>query len=337
MSRIPQLFDFNKHLDRLTAAGDPLVKLDSLIKWEKFRPLFFDFRKKSKHPQGRRPYDEILMLKILILQQLYALSDDQMEFQIRDRYSFQRFLSLSIHDYIPDAKTIWLFREQLKEKKLDEPLFERFEQFLVEQGFSSKKGAMIDAQIVEAPRQRNSREENRKIKEGNTPAKWKKNPHKLAQKDTDARWLKKNGVTFFGYKNHAVADVKYKLIRKFAVTDAATHDSVPAPDLLRSLPKGEDCYADSAYIGPEIDKAVAERKLNSRICEKGFRNHPLTRKQMRSNRAKSRIRARMEHVFGRCTQMGADFIRCVGMARTRTKIALSNLAYNMDRYAFLAS
>lgn len=107
--------------------------------------------------------------------------------------------------------------------------------------------------------------------------------------------------------------MKYKLIRNFTVTDAATHDSVPAPDLLRSLPKGEDCYADSAYIGRDIDKAIAERKLNSRI------------------------RARIEHVFGRCSQMAADFIRCVGMARAQTKIALSNLAYNMDRYVFLAS
>lgn len=198
MARHPQLFDFNRHLDRLTAAGDPLVKLDTLIEWEVFHPLFADFRKKSEHPQGRRPYNEILMLKILILQHLYALSDDQMEFQIRDRYSFQRFLALSIHDYIPDAKTIWLFREQLKEKKLDGPLFERFEQFLAAQGFGSKKGAMIDAQIIEAPRQRNNREVNKEVKEGKVPAKWKKNPHKLAQKDTDARWLKKNGVTFFG-------------------------------------------------------------------------------------------------------------------------------------------
>lgn len=154
---------------------------------------------------------------------------------------------------------------------------------------------MIDAQIIEAPRQRNNREVNKEVKEGKVPAKWKKNPHKLAQKDTDARWLKKNGVTFFGYKNHAVADVKHKLRRNFTVTDAATHDSVPAPDLLRSLPKGEDSYADSAYIGREIDKAIAERKL------------------------KSRIRVRIEHVFGRCSHMGADYIRCVGMARAQKK------------------
>src|SRR5271156_4298478 len=140
MARSPQLFDFDKHLEKLTVAGDPLVKLNSVIDWEIFRPLFKDFRNKSKHPQGRPPYDEILMLRIVVLQQLYSLSDDQMEFQIRDRYSFQRFLSLGIHDYIPDAKTIWLFREQLKEKELHDRLFGQFEKFLVEQGYTAKHG-----------------------------------------------------------------------------------------------------------------------------------------------------------------------------------------------------
>jgi IS5 family transposase len=336
MARHPQLFDFEMHMERLTKAGNPLVKLNALIPWENFRELFADFRKKSEHPQGRPPYDVILMLKILILQQMYALSDDQMEFQIRDRYSFQRFLNVSIHDNIPDAKTIWLFREQLTEKQLDKVLFTKFEEFLVAQGFAAKQGAIIDAQIVEAPRQRNTKEENKEIKSGQIPADWKAKPAKLAQKDTDARWLKKNGQTYFGYKNHAVVDVRYKIIRDFTVTDASTHDSIPAPELLRRLKEGEKVYADSAYVGPEIERAIDERKLQSFICEKGYRNRPLTAKQKRRNRSKSRIRARIEHVFGRCTQMAMDFIRCIGNVRARARIGLSNLAYNMDRYVYLA-
>jgi IS5 family transposase len=225
------------------------------------------------------------MLKILILQQMYALSDDQMEFQIRDRYSFQRFLNVSIHDNIPDAKTIWLFREQLTEKQLDKVLFTKFEEFLVAQGFAAKQGAMIDAQIVEAPRQRNTKEENKEIKSGQIPADWKAKPAKLAQKDTDARWLKKNGQTYFGYKNHAVVDVRYKIIRDFTVTDASTHDNIPAPELLR--PKIQVLNATIWYlpIYGRISGGLVVFNFDRRfICAQNFATLPcLIESKFRSN------------------------------------------------------
>ncbi len=171
------LLDWQIRFRQLDKAGDPLAKLQNLVDWRLFRTDLEPLREKErKSSAGRKPFDVVLMFKVLILQSLYNLSDDQAEFQIRDRLSFMRFLGLSLGDAVPDAKTIWLFREQLTEAGLTETVFQRFDTFLDENGFSARKGQIVDASIVPVPRQRNSREENRQIKEGEIPEGW--NDHK---------------------------------------------------------------------------------------------------------------------------------------------------------------
>ena len=155
------------------------------------------------------------MFKVLVLQSLYNLSDDQTEYQIRDRISFMRFLGLGLGDRVPDAKTIWLFRNQLAERELMKKLFERFDRFLSGQGFQAKGGTRVDASWVEVPRQHNKRQENEEIKASQLPKSFQENPYKARQKDTDARWVKKNGTNYYGYKNHAQVDVKSKFIRDY--------------------------------------------------------------------------------------------------------------------------
>lgn len=185
------------------------------------------------------------MFKVMILQSLYNLSDDQVEFQVRDRLSFMRFLGLSLSDTVPDAKTVWLFREQLTEANLIKKLFTQFDEFLRKNGFSAQKGQIVDASIIAAPRQRNSRDENHEIKNGNIPQDWTQN--KKRQKDTDARWIKKNGKDHFGYKNHIDVDVENKLIRDYEVTPASVHDSKVFEQLLDENNSSRDVWADSAY------------------------------------------------------------------------------------------
>lgn len=187
---------------------------------------------------GRPAYDVVLMFKILVLQRLYDLSDAQMEYQVKDRLTFMRFLGFDFLTDVPDEKTIWNFREKLKQKGLARKLFQRFNRLLEEHGYISKPGKIIDASIVEVPQQRNTREENAQIREGEVPAQWGKNPNMLAQKDTDARWLKRNGETYYGYKNHVRIDSKTKLVEEYAVTPANIHDSQAARDLLTKLPQG---------------------------------------------------------------------------------------------------
>ena len=160
-----------------------------------------------------------------MLQSLYNLSDDQSEYQIRDRFSFLRFLGLTPESVIPDAKTVWLFRESLKKARVMEKLFARFESYLTDLGYQAQKGTVVDARIVAVPKQRNTREENQTLKDGLIPAKWVQQPAKLAQKDTEARWTQKHGKNHYGYKNHIAIDVKHKLVRGYTVTPASTHDS----------------------------------------------------------------------------------------------------------------
>ena len=179
------------------------------------------------------------------MQSLYNLSDDQLEYQIVDRSSFKRFLGLKKSDKVPDSKTFWVFREQLIENDVIITLFKTFNEILDSAGVFANEGKMVDASFVEAPRQRNNREENKHIKQtGTAPEHWKETPHKLCQKDVDARWTKKNNVIFFGYKNHIKADTKTKLIEEFIVTDASVHDSQAIEGLLTENDEGQPPYAE---------------------------------------------------------------------------------------------
>ena len=323
---------------KLTLMGDRLVGLNGQINWEAYRPdLARVHEKERKSNAGAKPIDVVLMFKVLVLQQLHNLSDERIEYQIRDRLSFMRFLGLQLEDRVPDAKTVWLFRERLKELELVEALFTRFHEQLAAQGYVARAGQMIDATFVEVPRQRNTREENAQVKAGETPEDWQESSAKpkLRQKDVDARWTKKNNENHYGYKNHINADQDNKLVQSYRVTDAAVHDSQVFEDLL-DQEADEDgnkraVYADSAYRSKAQEDLLAIDKIPSRICEKGARNHPLTEEQKASNKEKSRVRSRVEHVFGAQAQMGGHIVRTIGILRAKVKIGMMNLVYNMVR------
>lgn len=331
------LFDFEERCSQLNLLGNPLERLNACIEWESFRSILSKIREKPrKDNSGRKPYDCVLMFKVLILQSLYNLSDDQMEYHTRDRISFMQFLGLKLDDVVPDSKTIWLFREQLTELKLIKTLFSKFDEFLAKQGYTAKAGSIVDASIVEVAVQRNSREDNKQIKQGQIPRSWTDNPNKMRQKDTDARWIKKHNRSYFGYKNHVNVDVKHKLIRKYEITEASVHDSQVAKKLLDNKNSNKDVYGDSAYRSDEISSHLKKKGLRDCIHRKGCRWDKLDDRSKKANRKKSRIRSRVEHCFGRISQFGRKMIRCIGKVRACAKIGLRNLVYNMDRYIRLA-
>lgn len=326
-------FDQDIRLSKLSQLGDPLERLNKGIDFEIFRTLLEDnLNKIAQGAGGRPPYDYVLMFKILILQRYYNLSDEQVEFQINDRMSFMRFLDLSISDDIPDSRTVWNFREQLTESGLVLSLFSLFIQELEKLNLIINEGKIIDASFVEVPRQRNNRDENAQIKAGQTPESFTQNPHKQSQKDVEARWTKKNNVSYFGYKNHTKQDCGSKFIVKYLVTDASVHDSQATEHLLDEKDKGEDFYADSAYSGEPQEKIIADKEMTNKVCEKGTRNHPLTEEQKANNKEKSRIRSRVEHIFGFMeNSMNGMYIQCIGIKRAAAIIGLMNLTYNMYR------
>ena len=332
----PGFFDLDDRFRKLDEK-DPLVHLNKIIFWEAFRPTLLEARKKErKSNAGRKSFDELLMFKVLILQHLYNVSDEQIEYQIRDRYSFCRFLGLSPSDTVPDAKTIWLFRESLVQANVIKQLFFTFDVQLDEQGYSAKKGQIVDASFVDVPKQRNTREENEQIKNGEIPKRFLENPNVAAQKDLDARWTKKNDEVHYGYKDHAVIDRQNKLIRNYEVSSAEVHDSNHFEDLLTEN-TSKDVWADSAYRSEAHEEVLADRGYRSHVHRKGKRNKPLTEREKQGNKTKSRVRARIEHVFGSMTnEQGGLFFRVIGMPRNAMKIGMMNIVYNMRRFVFLS-
>lgn len=338
MTTQPGFFDMAERSAKLTQMGDPLVGLNEKIDWEAFRSELNRVRdnaKPRKSNAGAKPFDVVLMFKLLVLQQLHNLSDARLEYQVRDRWSFMRFLGLQMESRVPDEKTVWAFRERMKELGLVETLFAAFHQQLAAHGYVAQAGQMIDATFVEVPKQRNNREENALIKEGAVPVSWSDSPEKRAQKDIDARWVTKNGEKHFGYKNHVNVDAKNKLIQDYAVTTASVHDSNVFDELLdHSIDdqgKKRPAYADSAYRSAAQEERLAEANIVSEIHEKGVRGKPLTEEQKASNAVKSKVRARVEHVFGAQEQMGGHLVRTIGQARATVKIGMMNLVYNMRR------
>lgn len=316
-----------------------ILKLKHTIDWEGFRPLLEEvsgYTQKNKKKGGRPPFDPVLMLKVLILQKYYGLSDERTELEINDRLSFLSFIGLELGDDVPDARTIWDFKERIEKgnRNGSARLFNAFGEVLSGKGLVAKEGSIVDASFVDAPRQRNTREQNKKIKAGERPEEFDENPAQGRQKDTEARWTKKNNEAHYGWKNHIKADAKSKLITAQVTTDASVHDSQTFKQLVDE--EDQRVLADSAYYSEEMEEYVLEQcDAEDFIMRKGYRNKPLSKQEEKTNHTISKVRVRVEHIFGRMSQMGAEYCRRIGLKRAKQHNSLANLTYNMDRYAFL--
>ena len=268
-----------------------------------------------------------------------------------------RFLGLALADTVPDANTIWTFREALTratlgEKPAIEVLFRSYETALTKAGFLAMGGQIVDASIVAAPKQRNSDGEKCDIRNGRIPEAWKDQPAKLAQKDRDARWTVKfskgkpdeNGapridlaVPAFGYKNHITIDREHGLIRTWTATDAARHDGAQLPNLVSNNNTASSVWADTAYRSKANEQHLADNGLRSQIHRKKPAGKPMPVNIARANSAKSKIRSAVEHVFARQKGPMGLIVRTIGIARARVKIGLANIAYNMTRAVWLTA
>ena len=352
----PGFFDIDERLKQLSAKGDSLERLSAVVDFELFRADLEAAVPRSDRAKGGRPaFDHVLMFKVLVLQVSHSLSDERTEYLIRDRLSFMRFLGLGLADTVPDANTIWTFREALTRARLHgkpavEVLFARFEAALSAAGYLAMGGQIIDASIIAAPKQRNTDGEKRDIKEGRIPAEWAKKPAKLRQKDRDARWTVKYtkakpsqdgaprvdlAIPAFGYKNHLGIDRRHGLIRTWKVTDASRHDGALLPELIDRNNTAGAVWADTAYRSKANEKYLADRLLRSQIHRKKPKGKPMPRRTAKANGIKSKVRAAVEHVFARQKGPMALFIRTIGIARATTKVGLANLTYNMQRMVWL--
>jgi IS5 family transposase len=353
MGKAPGLFDFDDRLRRLSDLGDQLEAYGRVVDFEAFRPeLDGALAYSSGAHGGRPPYDPVMMLKVLVIQTANTLSDERTEFLINDRLSFMRFLGLGLGDRIPDARTIWLFRERLTKAGAIKALFERFDRMLREAGYIAMSGQIVDSSLVAAPKQRNTKEEKDEIKAGRIPKAWKDRPARLRQKDRDARWTVKFSrakqredgtvppvdiaIPTFGYQNHISIDREHGLIRQWLASDAAAHEGARLRQgLLDRTNTSRRVWADSAYRSAANEVFMHRQGFVSLVHRRKPKNRPMPEATRRANNGKSSVRSRVEHVFGEQKSRMGLFIRTIGIARATTKIGLANIVYNMKRLMFL--
>lgn len=263
-------FSLRAEYKRLEKLGDKLSEIKSLIDWEAFRPIIGDLYD-NKSPRGGRPnYDEIVMIKILVLQQWYGLSDPETEKQVTDRISFRNFLGFP--DKIPDFSTVWFFRERLIKTDKDKAIWEELQRQLDAKGLNVKKGVIQDASFITAD-------------PGHAKADTPRGGQAKTRRSKDGTWTKKGKKSYFGYKLHTKSDIDYGLIREMETTTGSLHDN--QVDL--SQP-GEVAYRDRGYFGAPCQGFDATMK-------RSVRGHPIGIRDKQRNKRISKKRAPGERPY----------------------------------------
>ena len=350
----PGLFDLSDHLERLSQSGDPLEALAAHVDFGAFRPILIEALGYGERPKGGRPpYDPVTMFKVLVLASLHNLSDERMEFLIRDRLSWLRFLGFPIGAPTPDQKTIWLFREKLSRAGAFEALFAAFEARLRDRGYRPTGGQIVDASLIAAPRQRMTKEEKARARAGESASDiWPDEPARAAQKDTDARWTVKYSkarktkdggkdaglvdiaIPQFGYKTHISIDRKWRFIRRETTTDAARYDGHELATVLDMANSSGKVWADTGYRSARNEAWLKANGFISHIHRKKPRGKSMPRHIRRGNATRSQVRACVEHVFGHQKGPMELSIRFIGGLRAAGRITMANLAYNFRRLIF---
>lgn len=352
MSRPLGFWSVEDRLLEISAGGDPLEILNQTVDFEIFRPILERAAGGRAGAKGGRPStDVILKFRMLVLQSFHGLSLEATERLVRDRLSWMRFCGLGLADPVPDANTLWDFREALIRAGALDELFQRLDHAINIAGFLPRGGQIVDATLVAAPRQRNNDGEKAGVKEGKSAGEiWPEQPAKARQKDTDARWTMKyskakpvEGKTLvdiaipsFGYKSHVSIDRAHGLIRKGLTTDASAHDGARLREgLLQSCNTSGKVWADSAYRSAENEGWLTRNGFTSQIHRKKPKGKPMSQATSRANGRKSKIRSKVEHVFAQQKSRMGLVIRTIGLPRAKAAITLANMAYNMRRLAWL--
>lgn len=294
-----------------------LERLGSEVKWYRFEKLLA--RLHAPGP-GRPPKQALMMLKALLIQQWYGLSDADLEEALNDRLSFRKFVGLALEEAAPDHTTLCRFRNLLVQEGLSEKLFAEFARQLEARGLILKRGTMIDASLVETPYRPPS-------SDGERPA-----------VDSDAATTARKGRrgTTYGYKMHAGVDQKSLLIRRVLLTPANVNDTVPADALVCG--DEQAVYADKAYAKRARRAWLRTLGIKPRIMYKSWGGGPpLTAWQKRANQLISVGRAPVEGVFATLKRwLGYERVRYCGLSRNQSHLHLLGLAYNMKRALRLA-
>lgn len=307
--------------DGLVGRGRKQSDLDALgavIDWSAFEDLLQGVYGSRR---GRPSYPPVVLLKCLLLQQWYGLSDPGLEEALFDRLSFRRFVGLSLDEDVPDHSTLSRFRTQLSLHDLTDRLLDEVNRQLNEHGLILRRGTLIDASIISADA--TPKHQDRGPGKGKTEGTY-------AKSDEDAAWTVKHKRAYFGYKAHVSVDEGSGLIRKALMTPANIHDSTPADDLIM----GDEAavYADSAYSQADRRDWLREQGITDAIMHRNHHRRPMTQAQKQRNAAISPIRSAVERTFGLMKRWyGYNRVRYRSLTRNALQLQLLCMAINLKR------
>lgn len=334
------LFAADERRQKLSQYTKVLDSLNRLVDWVALAQVInAGTGREAPQPKGGRPpYSTEALIKLIVLQQLYGnLSDEETEYALLDRGSWQRFIGMADARRLPDARTLWHFKNQLAQAGSGTALFAEVQRQLNGAGLQARGGQMIDATLVPAPKMHFTKDEKQTMAEGKTPAHW--SPKQAAHKDTDAHWTAKRGQWHYGYKAHANVDQEHKLIRILEVTPANHSDMTHFAPMLDTTPArqvlGKTIHADRGYDSAANRQILKEHQLRDGVARNDDRKKCDQTGIHARNKKLSRIRARVEHVFGAWEKVIGKSIRCIGQVRATAHITLQAVTVNLRRWVSL--
>ena len=317
-------FILKEQYQKVRGLGDRLELMKEQINWKKFVPIVAKVFRDNAEQGGRPHTDEIVVVKAMVLQSCYGLSDPELEFQVNDRLSFRNFLGFP--ESIPDFSTIWKIRERLKESGTEDKIWGELQRQLDAKGYEIKKGVIQDATFIEADLGRKRHYKEKRAKKNGEQIQYTEK--QLRHMDKDGSFSIKHGQVHYGYKSHAKLDVKHHLVREYEVSTASLHDS--EVDLVE---KGDiAAYRDKGYFGKPLTEGVVDKTM-----QRAVRGRELNDKEWKRNRAISKIRAPGERPFGvikRVFHGGRTLVKT--LARVSIKEMFKYFAYNLYQLVTLA-
>jgi IS5 family transposase len=284
---------------------------------------------------GVQHYPALVMFKILLLQSWYGLSDLGMEEALSDRYSFSRFVGISLDEQVPDHSTICRFRNELVEKKLLQKLLEEINGQLASQGKLVKSGCVVDATIISS-----SAHPRKQVDIDQVKGEAGQDDYKATtsySRDTEAAWTSKGTRYLYGYKGHMAVDATNGFGH---VTPAHCSDTRELERLVRDarLPERVRVYADKGYCSRENSEHLSKLKLKDGIMDKAQRSHVLSSRQKQRNRLISAVRGIVERGFGTLKQVyGLSRASYLGRAKVEGEFLLAALAFNLKKAVYVPS
>lgn len=320
-----------------------LDSVNKLIDWDALLVPLKHVHLRDTSNRGRNSYPKLVMLKALLLQQWYCLSDPELERCLCDRLSFIRFCGLNLEESVPDHSTICRFRNKLIEAKLHDKIFEEVNHQIANRGVSIRGGAAVDASLIQAhsrPRRKDYIEIEPTGDDEQSPTNSTVKFTRVESIDPDARWIKKGKRSVYGYKANASVDLATGIVQKIVTTSANVHDIKTLPELIEHLhlEEGSPVLADKGYSSKAIRELLRQNNLKPRIMFKRYKNDILRDVKIRFNRRVSKGRYIVEQTFG-CLHAHYGFgrTRFVGLQKTDYFLTMKCVAFNLKKLAKLSN